>query len=136
MYEGFGAVVDAGRVTFQLFLPDSAKDPSQYQRGGSPQIVSVSAPGSYQTPLGNTARDLDRAPALQATDHPSGTLYVSDTFDLPDGLRHIRQRRPTLVHGSPCTRYIGLTDQNSGFVIGGNRVDPALNVAPRESLTS
>jgi hypothetical protein len=25
-----------------------------------------------------------------------------------------------------------LTDQNSGFVIGGNRMDPALNVAPPE----
>jgi pullulanase len=137
MYEGFGAVVDGGRVTFQLFLPDNAKDPSQYQRGDSPQIVSVSAPGSYQAQLGDTAWDLATAPELEATDHPSGTLYVSDTFDLPDGF-HEYKYYVTFANGArrwctdPCTRYVGLTDQNSGFVIGGNRVEPVPNVAPRE----
>ena len=137
MYEGFGAVVDGGRVTFQLFLPDNAKDPSQYLRGGSPQIVSVSAPGSYQAQLGGTAWDMATAPGLEATDHQSGTLYVSETFELPDGFYEYKYY-VTFANGArrwctdPCTRYVGLTDQNSGFVIGGSRVEPAPNVAPRD----
>src|SRR4051812_44404082 len=54
MYESFGARVTGSTVEFRLFLPDSAVDPSQYVRGGDPQIRTVRVVGDFQDKLGQT----------------------------------------------------------------------------------
>jgi pullulanase len=133
MYEMFGAVVTGQTVEFQLFFPDASVDPSQYNAGspednGVPHIAELRVVGDFQEQLGQGAWDRNSGPVLQREPHPSGMLYryTIDT-PLPQGF-YLYKYFVTFENGTsrwcadPCARYIG-QNQNSGFVIGGNRMD-------------
>jgi 1,4-alpha-glucan branching enzyme len=130
MYQSFGASVDQNEVTFKLFLPDNAVDPKQYSRGGTPKIEEIRVRGDFQNQLGGVDWELDSAPRLKREEHPNGWMW-SCTLDgeLSEGFYQYKyfvsfkngtQRWVT----DPCTKYGGSGgDENSAFVVGGNRVD-------------
>lgn len=121
MYETFGAVVVDPDVEFRLFFPDAAKDPSQYQNGGLPRITEIRVTGTFQA----TPWDLQTAPLMTPTDHPSGVLYSRKLQGLADGFYQYKYF-VTFENGTsrwctdPCTRYVGTEFENAGFVIGGH----------------
>jgi pullulanase len=128
MYEDFGAAVRGDEVEFRLFLPDNRVDPGQYGRGGAPRIASVKVVGDFQ----ERPWDLARAPQLEPTGHPSGTLYVHPIPRLQEGFYEYKYHVTFENHTSrwctdPCTKYVGRSNLNAGFVIGGNRIE---QVAP------
>jgi 1,4-alpha-glucan branching enzyme len=139
MYEDFGPKVEGNKVTFQLFFPDRAKDPLQYGRGGLPRIQKIQVTGSFQHHLDQKDWDNLNAPEMTKQAHPKGMLYtfsatLSDDFyeykfyvTFDDGV--------TRWCNDPCTKYSGQdpNHENSGFVIGGSRVDPVQPIANRIS---
>lgn len=131
MYESFGVSVENGRPTFRLFLPDNRVDGSQYVRGGSPQIAEVRAVGDFQ------GQDIATAPRLEPTEHESGTLWIGQGDELPEGYYTYKyfvtfENQTTRWCSDPCSRYVGPPDQRAGFVVGGNRLAAvAPNTAPR-----
>jgi pullulanase len=122
MYENFGAVVTGEAVEFQLFLPDTSRDPGQYVRGGLPRIRDVRVVGDFQR---DGAWNLDRAPVLERREHPSGWLYVHRIPQVGDGFYQYKylvdfENGTRRWCTDPCTRYVGPSFENAGFVIGGN----------------
>ncbi len=72
MYESFGARVDqaAKTVTFQVFFPDNALDPGQYQRGGLPHIAEM------KVAIGGESGNISTAPKMQRAQYQNkGWLY-------------------------------------------------------------
>jgi glycosidase len=125
MYESFGAVVTGNAVEFRLFLPDAARDPYQYSRGGLPRIQKVQVRGDFQSQIGSVDWRLADAPELAPQDHPKGVLYTFRIDHLPDGFYQYKyfvthQNGTTRWCGDPCTRYVGPSQENAAFVIGGN----------------
>jgi pullulanase len=135
MYEEFGAVVDGDTVELRLFLPDRERDPTQYRpdRGGSPRIRSIVAPGEHQRLAGDEPWDLATAPGLVPEDHPSGTLYRLRLEHVPDGFYQYKyyvtfENGTQRWCGDPCTRWLGTKDENAAFVVGGaTHAVPRLN---------
>ena len=136
MYEEFGALVDHATktVTFKLFLPDTRKDPTQYEAGGLPRITRVSVLGGFQNPA-TKQWDAETAIELLPTDYTDprdhvvkGAVYAAQVENLPDGFYEYKYRvefenaDPRLVC-DPCARYGGAKNQNSGFVVGGETVE-------------
>lgn len=139
MYENFGPKVDGNNVTFQLFFPDRAKDPLQYGRGGLPQIKKLQVTGTFQARLGQTNWDKTVAPEMRPTDHPKGWLYTFSTT-LPDDFYEYKffvtfEDGVTRSCNDPCTKYGGQdqNQENSGFVVGGNKVGKVGAIAHRIS---
>jgi 1,4-alpha-glucan branching enzyme len=128
MYESFGAAVSDDEVEFRLFLPDNRVDARQYERGGSPRIASVKVAGDFQA----RPWDLDSAPRLEPTQHPSGTLYVRTVPGLQERFYEYKyyvtfENQTSRWCTDPCTKYVGRSNQNAGFVVGGTRIE---RVAP------
>ena len=131
MYEDFGAAVSGDQVEFRLFLPDNNVDPKQYDRGGTPRIASVKVLGDFQA----NPWDLASAPQLTPTDHSSGTLYVHTVSGLQERFYEYKyyvtfENQTSRWCTDPCTKYVGRSNQNAGFVVGGNRIE---HVAPNSS---
>ena len=85
MYESFGASVDqnAKAVTFRVFFPDNALDPSQYQRGGLPHIAQMKVVGDFQSQIGANDWDIDTAPVMRKEQYQNkGWLYSYNTGPL------------------------------------------------------
>jgi pullulanase len=127
MYEQFGARVTDRAVTFRLFFPDNAVDPSQYDRGGTPHIRSIRALGTFQSALGEANWDVDGGIPLARGSHVRGELWSATIPELPDGFYEYKyfvefENRTTRWCGDPCSRYDGSELQNGGFVIGGQRL--------------
>lgn len=136
MYEQFGAIVDHKKknVTFKLFLPDASKDPRQYEGGGLPNITRISVLGDFQTPK-SKRWDENNAIELTPTDYTDprdnvvkGVVYTAQVEDLPEGFYEYKYRvefknaEPRMV-SDPCGRWDGASNQNSGFVIGGESAE-------------
>jgi len=140
MYEEFGAKVEGNKVTFRLFFPDRAKDPSQYTTGGLPNIKKIQIPGSFQT----TNWDLNTAPEMRIEDHPKGILYTFSINNLQPGFYEYKyyvtfNDNSTRWCNDPCTKYSGKdpNNENSAFVVGGHQVDkvkPIANRLPQKDL--
>ena len=85
MYETFGAVVTDHAVEFRLFFPDTARDSTQYSRGGLPKITRLQVSGNFQSPIGSIDWDLASAPVMTRGDHPQGMLYTYRIDHIADG---------------------------------------------------
>lgn len=143
MYEKFGTVVENGRVTFKLFLPDNQIDSTQYVRGGDPKIRSIHVRGDFQHHLGGQNWDLSSAPQLQKNPHPKGWLWtVTLNVPLPEEYYQYKYF-VTFMNDTerwvtdPCSKYGGAgEDENSAFVVGGSRVDvvPVARALPVQDL--
>jgi pullulanase len=127
MYEAFGAEVQDNNVVVRLFFPDNAKDASQYQRGGLPRIRRLQVAGDFQHLTGAQDWDLGTAPEMEADQHASGVVWTCDLGNVPDGFYQYKYFA-TFENGTsrwctdPCTKYVGLVNQNAGFVVGGNKL--------------
>src|SRR5512135_2140398 len=126
MYENFGTVVTDHTVEFRLFFPDTAKDPTQYSRGGLPKIKRLQATGDFQSQIGGADWDLSSAPEMARTDHDHGILYTYRIEDLRDGFYQYKyfltyENQTTRWCGDPCTKYVATKEENAGFVVGGSR---------------
>ncbi|MGK7898544.1 MAG: alpha-amylase family glycosyl hydrolase [Xenococcus sp. (in: cyanobacteria)] len=137
MYEEFGPIVDhsKGNVQFRLFFPDNSKDILQYSRGGLPKIKEIYIPGTFNASGWNEKL----APKMSLEDHPNGLLYTYSTT-LDQGFYQYKfyvkfENTSDRWLNDPCTRYgCRLMGQdNSGFVVGGNRVDTVKPIANRVS---
>ena len=131
MYEQFGAVVQNSGVQFRLFIPDNARDHSQYVRGSSPRIRTVLVTGTFQSELGKTAWDLSTAAVMTRNEHPNGWLYSFAIPHIRDGFYEYKyfvqfENDTTRWCGDPCSKYDGSEQQNSAFVVGGNDMTPRL----------
>ncbi len=141
MYESFGAAVTGRSVAFQLFFPDNTVDPSQYVRGGLPQISSLQVTGNFQSKTGGTDWDYQHGPALTKAPHPNGWLYSFQIDGLPDGFYEYKYF-VTFDNGTsrwcsdPCSKYGGFENENSGFVVGGHKttVKPIQKRLPQGEL--
>lgn len=127
MYEQFGATVAGSGVTFRLFFPDIAIDPSQYVRGDIPHIRGIRVVGTFQSALGETDWDISGGVPLTKGAHTHGHLYSASLPRLPDGFYEYKffvefENHTTRWCSDPCSRYDGSELQNSGFVVGGNRM--------------
>lgn len=129
MYEAFGARVTGDRVVFDLFLPDTTRDPTQYVRGGSAKIRSIHVRGDFQHHLGSADWSLDPAMRMVEVGHPNGLLYrLSLDRGLPERFYQYRyfvefENETTRWVSDPCTKYGGAAGNvNSGFAVGGNPV--------------
>ncbi len=134
MYESFGANVDldAGSVTFRVFFPDNALDPSQYQRGGLPHIATLQVAGDFQHQLGGLDWDVASAPVLEKAQYQGkGWLYSFSTVPLDDGFYQYKyfvtfEDGTTRWVSDPCTKYGGSdANDNAAFVVGGPRLGVA-----------
>jgi 1,4-alpha-glucan branching enzyme len=157
MEERFGAWqvgtdTDHGQIEFKLFLPDRARDSTQYNETrandlgenvtgfGDPQIVSIQVAGDFQSHLGQDNWDFASAPALLKEEHAKGWVWRYQTEEeLPAGFYQYKyfvtfangeQRKV----GEPCTRYGGSENQNSAVVIGGSHSDVHRLSSPRKHL--
>lgn len=143
MYQLFGPNRIGDKIEFSLFLPDRNIDPSQYTRGGEPQIQEIKIIGDFQSAIGGKNWDIDSAPKMQLMAHPNGQLFQYRTVDLPDGFYQYKFH-VTFENGSvrtvsdPCSKYGGndALHENSAFVIGGLRVEaePIVNRKPPNEL--
>jgi hypothetical protein len=149
MYQDFGAreVENTKCARFRLFIPDNTLDPTQYQRGQLPGIDRVHAIGDFQAHFGtpnwtpDPQFELVKSPFTDPEDgRTKGWLYERTTGSLDDGfyqykfhITYTSGAAPRIIC-DPCTRYGGLSDQNSGFVIGGPTMDtvPLANPKPRK----
>ena len=140
MYENFGAVFDssAGTVTFKLFFPDSSKDPSQYGRGGLPNIKEIRVCGTFQEQLGQTNWDENTAPLMSSKSHSKGILYTLALNNLSNGYYQYKffvtfNNGTSRWCNDPCTRYGGRLagSDNSGFVVGGSSVSNVQAISDR-----
>lgn len=125
MYESFGAVVSGSTVTFKVFFPDNTVDPTQYTRGGSPQIKRLHVTGTFQSAIGLLDWDHSTAPELIPGPHPKGVLYQATVTGLPDGfyeyyyvVEFLNGTKRLCI--DPCSRYDGSRSTHSAFVLGGN----------------
>ena len=142
MYEQFGAAVSGNSVQFTLFFPDNLVDPTQYQRGGSPNIALLRVTGDFQAATGGVNWDHLNGPVLEKGPHAKGWVYTTQVDDLPDGFYQYKYYvefadGTTRWCSDPCSRYGGSAFENSGFVIGG-AVIPVVPLAqrlPLEQLT-
>ncbi|KAB8320991.1 1,4-alpha-glucan branching enzyme [Tolypothrix campylonemoides VB511288] len=139
MYENFGPQVEGNNITFKLFFPDKAKDPSQYTRGGLPQIKKIQVVGTFQKHLKPEQKDWDieNAPEMILQDHSKGMLYTFSTT-LPDDFYEYKfyvtfNDDSTRRCNDPCTKYSGQdpNSENSGFVVGGKKVENVKPIANR-----
>lgn len=143
MYENFGAVVKGSRIEFNLFLPDNARDPSQYVRGGSPRIKQIHVRGDFQCAAGSQNWQLDAAFQMQKLEHEHGWLYqLAVNHDLPEGYYQYKyfvefENGIQRWVSDPITKYGGNDEnENSAFVIGGNHtvVQPLSRRLPPRDL--
>src|SRR5688572_4924411 len=144
MYELFGTAVVGNSVEFRLFFPDSTRDPSQYTRGGSPNIAAIRVTGDFQQQIGTTNWDHASAPAMVRQPHPKGWLYTFQIPHLPDGYYQYKyfvtfNNQTTRWCADPCTKYGGAENENSAFVVGGSPfgstvVEPIPNPLPLKDL--
>jgi len=150
MYQNFGAgeVDDTKCARFRLFIPDNALDPTQYQGDRSPAIARLHAVGDFQSHFGKTnwtpdpQFELAKSKFTDPEDgRTKGWLYEVTTGPLPDGFYQYKFH-VTSTSGDkrfvcdPCTRYGGLSEQNSGFVVGGPKMEtvPLADPRPLEEL--
>jgi 1,4-alpha-glucan branching enzyme len=142
MSERFGAWQvgddpDRGRVEFKIFIPDRAKESSQYEATrkdsagklvpdfGDPKIASIQVAGDFQKNEWNFAT----APSLKRKAHEKGWVWSFRTEEELPAEFYQYKYQVTFEDGTkrvtsdPCTRYGGSEKQNSGFVIGGSVVD-------------
>jgi pullulanase/glycogen debranching enzyme len=131
-----------GQVEFKIFIPDRAKDPSQYEQQrkddkgnnvpafGDAQIQSIRVAGDFQEHLGQQNWDFESAPELVLEDHCKGRLWRYRTEKLlPKGFYEYKYY-VTFENGKkrkvsdPCSFYGGKENQNAAFVIGGS--DPVV----------
>ncbi|AFL75608.1 alpha-amylase family glycosyl hydrolase [Thiocystis violascens] len=143
MYETFGAVVQGPRVEFHLFLPDNARDPSQYFRGGSPRIKQIHVRGDFQDAVGSQNWSLDQTFKMQRLEHPHGWLYkLAIEQDLNDGYYQYKyfvefENGTQRWVSDPIAKYGGNDqNENSAFVIGGRHtvVHPIARRRPPRDL--
>ena len=146
MYESFGASVDqnAKAVTFRVFFPDNALDPSQYQRGGLPHIAQMKVVGDFQSQIGANDWDIDTAPVMRKEQYQNkGWLYSYNTGPLADNFYQYKyfvtfEDGQSRWVSDPCTKYGGSDDnENSAFVVGGpliNNVNPIGRRQPARDL--
>ncbi len=141
MYEKFGTKVEGKEVTFQLFFPNSSqytKDDKKPENYGLPEIEIIQVAGSFQNQIGQENWDIDKAPEmLKIANHPKGELYTFSTI-LPDGFYEYKfyvtfNDGVTRWCNDPCTKYSGQdpNNENSGFVVGGNKVENVKPIAKR-----
>ena len=135
-YQDFGPRVnhETREVCFQLFFPDNTKDILQFGRGGLPRIKEIFIPGTYLS----TGWDEKQAPKMILKEHGSGLLYEHTASVDNDGFYQYKfyvvfedeHVKPRWVN-DPCTRYgVRLNgSDNSGFVVGGPRIDEVHPVA-------
>ncbi|MEM7798868.1 MAG: alpha-amylase family glycosyl hydrolase [Chloroflexota bacterium] len=130
MYENFGARTNGSRVEFNLFLPDSRRDPNQYVRGGDPNIRHIHVRGDFQTAADGQDWTLDDQFRMERVEHPSGWVYrLALDRDLPEGYYQYKyfvefENDETRWVSDPITKYGGLDDnENAAFVIGGDEID-------------
>ena len=146
MYESFGASVDqeAKTVTFRVFFPDNALDPTQYRRGDVPHIAEMKVIGDFQNQIGGIDWDVNSAPVMRKTQYQNkGWMYSFATERLVDNFYQYKyfvtfQNRTVRYVSDPCTKYGGSDDkENSAFVIGGPQitgVDPIGSRLPPRDL--
>jgi len=141
MYEQFGAVVDGNSVQFNLFFPDNLVDPTQYQRGGSPNIVTLRVTGDFQAAGGGMNWDHLNGPPLAKGPHAKGWVYTAKVDGLPAGFYQYKYfvefaDGTTRWCGDPCSKYGGNAFGNAGFVIGGALIPvaPLARRLPLEQL--
>lgn len=98
-------------------------DPNQYQSGGPCRIRQVRVAGSFQ------GWDADQALPMERLAHPNGILFQAR---LPDSVGEGYYEYKYVVEfengqkrwvGDPCSKYGGLSDDNSAFVLGGSSVE-------------
>lgn len=143
MYEEFGPKIERNEVTFQLFFPEKDKDPSQYTKGGLPDIRKIQVTGTFQEHIKQNNWDISNAPELKKKDHPFGIFYTFSTT-LPEKFYEYKfyvtfNDDSTRWCNDPCTKYSGQdpNNENSGFVVGGNKVEdvkPITNRLPQTDL--
>lgn len=132
-----------GAVEFKIFLPDPDRCPTQFDKDalpehrksqteyGRPRIKSIRVAGSFQKCLGQQNWDFHGGPALVEQAIAQGSMWSYRTpVELPSDFYEYKyhvtfDNGQTRVVGDPCTRYGGITRQNSAFVIGGS--SPAVN---------
>jgi pullulanase len=145
MYQTFGAreIDDSRTVRFRLFIPDNTLDRDQYKSGGLPNLASVHVIGDFQSDLGKTDWTVDPVFELAKSKFvdpddgkTKGWIYEFVTPKLPERFYQYKfhltySSGATRVICDPCTRYGGATDQNSGFVVGGPKMDVVPLNAPR-----
>lgn len=141
MYENFGAITVGSTVTFNLFFPDNTIDPSQYVRGGLPKIKTIKVTGDFQSKTGGQDWDFTKAPSMVRQPHLKGWLYVLEITNVPDGFYQYKyfaefENGTTRWCSDPCSKYGGDENENSGFVIGGQKDEVVLieNRLPTEDL--
>src|ERR1039457_6742863 len=83
MYESFGFGVNPnGKQRFQLFIPDTQVDPSQYRSGGPSGIVSIKVVGDFL----KSPWDISQGLVMHKRAHPNGVLWEAELEKpLPDG---------------------------------------------------
>jgi 1,4-alpha-glucan branching enzyme len=133
MYEKFGAGQQPdGSYGFQLFIPDTAKDPTQYVRGGDSKITEVRVVSDFQDKVDPRRQNwsYDDGLVLSEKPHPNGRLFAYTLPpQFPDGYyqyKYVVTFRNGSIRwvGDPCTKYGGSQQNNSAFVKGGNRLAP------------
>ena len=105
-----------GAIQFRIFLPS----------GTDPHITAIRVAGDFQGQLGGTDWDFDTGVALvRDTTDPRGDFWTGQTSAvLPAGFYEYKyfvefSGGATRIVTDPCARYGGLSNQNSGVVIGG-----------------
>jgi len=127
---------DSSGIRFSIFVPDRARDPSQYAAQpvepprdgqgnavpiagyGDPQIESIHVVGDFQKALGQPANwAVHPKNALKRADAPSGAIWSLDTRPLPPGFYEYRYHVKFQGAGAsppierevadPCARYGG-----------------------------
>lgn len=146
MYESFGALVDqaAKTVTFRVFFPDNALDPTQYQRGGVPNINEMKVIGDFQNQIEGNNWDIGTAPVMEKTQYRNkGWAYSYTTTQLADNFYQYKffvtfENGTARYVSDPCTKYGGSDDkENSAFVVGGPLiagVQPIARLLPPRDL--
>ncbi len=127
-----GETPTGGAVTFKIFFPDRAKDPTQYGPGpsdrphyGDPQIESIQVVGDFMKPMGLVPWDRATAPAMTRAPHAKGAMWTFTTPPLPKDFYEYKYL-VTFVGGKkrlvsdPCCRYGGKEHQNAAVVVGGS----------------
>jgi pullulanase len=107
---------DHGAVEFRIFFP----------AGTDPGVKAIRVAGDFQHLLGG--QDWDFAGGLQLVAEPvtpDGEYLSVTTADLPAGFYEYKylvefDKAASRIVTDPCARYGGLTDRNSGVVVGGS----------------
>lgn len=141
MYESFGPKIDGNEVTFQLFFPGSSeyiKDDTK-PKYGLPEIKKIQVLGTFQSNIGQENWNIDNAPQMMKEHYCKGELYTFST-KLPDNFYEYKfyvtfNDGVTRWCNDPCTKYSGQdpNHENSGFVVGGNKVKDVKKIKHRLS---